>query len=121
MIELFHIFLLFYLLFSEQYASGTWKSQDIHKLTKKKTIGLKFPILHSHFYYYQLSLFFLLCSFRIALTGKCFCKRALRFVKRMSTKAFCPCLHILGTLVSGLASPPVKPFNPSLSIFCSFG
>ena len=39
------------------------------------------------------SLFFFFLFFSIALTGKCFCERALVFVKWMSKKAFCPCLH----------------------------
>ena len=35
----FHIFLLFCLLFCEQYDCGTWKSQHFHHLSKKKSMG----------------------------------------------------------------------------------
>ena len=97
MFELFHIFHLFYLLFSKQYAYGTWKSQDLCHLSKKKPIGWKF---HTP------------CT--------CFCERPVTFVNWMSKKTFCPCLHTERVLISGLASSPVKPFNSSLSIFCSF-
>ena len=67
------------------------------------------------------SLFSFSCFFRIVLTSKCFCERALASVERMSKKAFCPCLHTPSSLISGLTSTPVKPFNYSFSIFCSFG
>ena len=50
-----------------------------------------------------------------------FCEQALVFVKRMLKKAFYPCLHTPQAIISGLASSPVKLFNPSLSVFCSFG
>ena len=65
-------------------------------------------------------LFSFSCFFRIVLTGKCFFEQALLFVKRMSKKVFCPSLHTARALISGLASSPVKPFNSSLSTFCSF-
>ena len=58
-------------------------------------------------------------SWFFRLNGKCFCEQGLVFVKQMSKKAFCSCLHIPQALISGL--PLVKPFSSSLSIFCSFG
>lgn len=54
------------------------------------------------------------CFFRVAFTCKCFSEQALVFVKRMSEKAFCPCLHTTRTLIFGLASSLLKPINPSL-------
>ena len=88
MFELFRIFLLFYLLFSEQYACETRKSQDLDHLSKKKRMGWKVHVPHSYFYYYKLSFFLFRVFFRIALTSKRFCERALVFVKRTSKKSW---------------------------------
>ena len=66
-------------------------------------------------------LFFFVFFFRIVLAVKYFYERALVFIKQITKKAFCPCLQTPRCLTSRLASSPVKPFNSSLSIFCSFG
>ena len=63
MFELFHIFLLFYLLFSEQYACGIWKSQDLYHLSKKKQWG-ESSIFHIHNSTIISSLFFFLVFFQ---------------------------------------------------------
>ena len=63
------------------------------------------------------SLYLFFVFFRIAVTGKCSCERALVFVKWMSKNTFYPCLHTSWALMSGLALSPVKPLNLSLSIF----
>ena len=60
-------------------------------------------------------------NFHYSFSGQYFWERALLFVKQMSKKAFCSYLHSVLTLISHLPSSPIKPFNPSFSIFCSFG
>ena len=62
MFERFHIFLLFYLLFSEKYACVTWKSQGLRHLSKKNPMGGRggageFHVTNTQFYYYKLSFF----------------------------------------------------------------
>ena len=80
---------IFYLLFSEQYACGTWKSQDLRCLSKKKKQWGESSMFRIHNSTITGSFFSFSWFFRILITRKCFCKLALVFAKLMSKKAFC--------------------------------
>ena len=127
MFELFYTLLYFFIFFFSfvsicYFLSNMLvESESLRTFTscQRKTNGVKV----SRSTFIILLLFSFSCFFRIVLTGKCFCELALVFVKGMSKNTFHRLhnLHNPQALMSGLTSSPVKPFNPSLSIFCSFG